>query len=145
MENKNKNDLFFVCSLIENVSRCTKNKKEYVVKCLGEEKIKKIYELADVYHSENLDKVTEEIIKECNIKEGNYILKTKNNKPTIWEIGRVYQNFILKVNSDEKYYIDTLINVLSSWIIEKIDNYESSLYYENTDYIYECFKENKII
>ena len=29
--------------------------------------------------------------------------------------------------------------------IKKIDNYNSSLYYENPDYIYECYKEGKII
>ena len=32
-----------------------------------------------------------------------------------------------------------------SWIIEKTDNYNSSMYYENPDYIYECYKEEKVI
>jgi hypothetical protein len=49
------------------------------------------------------------------------------------------------VNNDEKEYINTLYSVLSSWIIEKIDNYNSSMYYENPDYIYECYKEGKVI
>ena len=47
--------------------------------------------------------------------------------------------------SDKNEYINTLITVLTSWIISKIDNYNSSLYYENPDYIYECYKENKIL
>ena len=45
----------------------------------------------------------------------------------------------------EEEYIDTLLEVLSSWIIEKIDNYNSSMYFENPEYIYECYVENKII
>lgn len=49
------------------------------------------------------------------------------------------------VNNDENEYINTLYSVLSSWIIEKIDNYNSSMYYENPDYIYECYKEGKVI
>ena len=49
------------------------------------------------------------------------------------------------VNNNEEEYIDTLLEVLSSWIIEKIDNYNSSMYYENPSYIYECYKQNKII
>lgn len=49
------------------------------------------------------------------------------------------------VNGDKEKFIDTLIEVLSSWIIEYIDNYNSSLYYENPDYIYECYKEGKIL
>ncbi len=42
-------------------------------------------------------------------------------------------------------FIDTLYEVLTSWIIEKIDNYESSMYYETPEYIYECYKNNKIL
>ena len=49
------------------------------------------------------------------------------------------------VNNKEEEYIDTLLEVLSSWIIEKIDNYNSSMYFENPEYIYECYVENKII
>ncbi len=49
------------------------------------------------------------------------------------------------VNKNEDEYIDTLVKVLSSWIIEKIDNYNSSMYYENPGYIYECYIEEKIL
>lgn len=145
MEEQNKNDLFFLCSFIEYISRLTKNRKKYVVKKIGKEKLQNIYNLAEVYHSENIEKVAYEIINECNIENGNYILKIKNNKPTFWEIGRVYQRLILLVNPDKNKYIDTFIEVMCSWIIEKIDNYESSMYYENTDYLYECYKEGKVL
>ena len=37
------------------------------------------------------------------------------------------------------------MQVLSSWIIEKIDNYNSSMYYENPDYIYACYIEGKVL
>ena len=61
------------------------------------------------------------------------------------ELGRIYQRLIIMVNNKEEEYIDTLLEVLSSWIIEKIDNYNSSMYFENPEYIYECYVENKII
>ena len=111
------------------------------------EKIKKIYELAEVYHSENIEKVSDDFIEECNITLGNYdnISTCKYRIPTYWEIGRVYERLITKVNNGEQEYIETLIEVLSSWIIEKIDNYNSNMYYENPDYIYECYIQNKII
>ena len=145
MENNLKNNLFFVCSLIELLSRNTNNKKEYIVNKLGIDRITKIYNLAEVYHSENIDKIVQELIDECDIKIGNYKLKIKDNKPTFWEIGRVYQQLILNITNNETNYIEVLINVLSSWIIEKIDNYDSSLYYENSDYIYNCYIEGKIL
>ena len=141
------NDLFFTCSLIEYIARKTQNTKKEIVNKLGYEKIKKIYDLAEVYHSENIDKVADEFINNCKIEQGKYDIVTQieNRIPTYWEIGRVYQRLIKMVNSNIDEYINTTIEVLSSWIIEKIDNYDSSMYYENPDYIYNCYKEGYIL
>ena len=146
-ESQKDNDLFFVCSLIEHISRKTKNHKKYIIEKLEKENINKIYELAEVYHCEDIDKPADEFIEKCNIENGNYdiISECKFRIPTIWELGRVYQRLIIMVNNNENKYVDTLIEVFSSWIIEKIDNYNSSMYYENPSYIYECYIENKII
>ena len=147
-EPQKENDLFFVCSLVEYIARKTKNTKKYIVEKLGKEKIQKIYDLAEVYHSENIEKVSEELIEEANIEIGNYdiISKCEYNVPTYWDIGKVYKRLIVMLcNNDEEKYVDTAIEVLSSWIIEKIDNYNSSMYYESPSYIYECYKEKKVL
>ena len=146
-ESQKENDLFFVCSLIENISRKTKNTKKYVVEKLGKQNIQKIYELAEVYHSENLEKVTDEFIEECKIENGNYdvVANCEYRVPSIWELGRIYQRLIIMVDNTENRYIDTLYEILSSWIIENIDNYNSSMYYENPGYIYQCYVENKVL
>ena len=44
-ENKKDNDLFFTCSLIEYISRKTKNIRGDVVNKLGKTRISKIYDL----------------------------------------------------------------------------------------------------
>lgn len=141
------NDLFFTCSLIEYIARKTKNTIQEVVCKLGEENISKIYKLAEVYHCENIEKVSEEFIEDAGIKIGKYdkISECKYRIPTYWEIGKVYKRLIMMVDSNKANYVKTLIKVLSSWIIEKIDNYNSSMYYENPDYIYECYKEGKVL
>lgn len=146
-ENKEENDLFFTCSLIEYIARKTKNTKKYIVAKLGKSNIEKIYELAEVYHSENIEKVADELIEKAGIEQSNYdIISTcKYRVPTYWEIGKIYRTLILNVDNNPNNYIKTLIEVLSSWIIEKIDNYNSSMYYENPEYIYECYKEGKIL
>lgn len=146
-EPQEKNDLFFVCSLIEYIARKTKNNKKIIVEKLGKENIKKIYDLAEVYHSDNIDKIADDFIQECSITYGDYdnVTNCDYRVPSYWEIGRVYERLITMVNSNNSQYIDTLIEVLSSWIIKKIDNYNSSMYYENPDYIYECYKNNKIL
>ena len=146
-ESQKENDLFFTCSLIEYIARKTKNTKRKVVEKLGKENIKKIYELAEVYHCENIEKVSDEFIKNADKKIGTYdvVSNCKYNLPTYWDIGKVYKRLIIMVNNDENKYVDTLIEVLSSWIIEKIDNYNSSMYYENPEYIYQCYVEGKVL
>lgn len=81
------NDLFYLCSLIEYIT-----KKHIILKNMSvinkiKKKLEKIYLLAEVYHSENI----------------------------------------------------------TSWIIPKIDNYDSRIYYENPSFIYECQKEGKVL
>lgn len=49
------------------------------------------------------------------------------------------------VNPDRNKYVETTIEVLSSWIILHIDNYNSSMYYENPSYIYACYEEKEIL
>lgn len=146
-ETVNENNLFFVCSLIEYIARKTKNTKKLVVEKLGKENINKIYKLAEVYHCENIDKVSDEFIKKANIKIGEYdiISKCKYDVPTYWDLGKVYKRLIVMVNNNEDEYIETLMEVMSSWIIEKLDNYNSSMYYENPNYIYACYKEGRVL
>lgn len=90
-EPQNENDLFFVCSFVEYISRKTRNKKSYVVEKIGKETLQKIYDLAEVYHSENIEKVSDEIIEKAQIKPGNYdIISTcQYNVPTHWDIEKV--------------------------------------------------------
>lgn len=146
-EPKKDNDLFFVCSLIEYIARKTKNTKKEVIERLGTDNINKMYKLAEVYHCENIDKVSDEFIEKSGIKMGNYdnVSNCEYQVPTYWDIGKVYKRLIIMVDSNIDNYVQTLIKVLSSWIIEKIDNYNSSMYYENPNYIYECYKEGKVI
>lgn len=41
--------------------------------------------------------------------------------------------------------VEALIKVYNSFISEKIDDYNSSVYYENPSYIFECYRENKML
>lgn len=52
---------FFTCSLIDYIARETKNKRVDVVNALGKTRIRKIYELADIYHSDNIKRVSDKI------------------------------------------------------------------------------------
>lgn len=142
------NDLFFTCSLIDYIARKTKNTRTEVVQALGKQNLAKIYDLADVYHSDNIDRVSDDFIKEADIKTGNFdnVSACKYAIPTHWDIGKVYKRLIKSVAEYEKIgVIDALFNVYNSFISSKIDDYNSSMYYENPSYLLECYLEDKVI
>ena len=71
-EDKKDNDLFYTCSLIDYISRKTKNIRADVVNQLGRKRLEKIYDLADVYHCDNIDQVSEYFIAEAHIPTGRF-------------------------------------------------------------------------
>ncbi|HOI92044.1 MAG TPA: hypothetical protein PLK28_16200 [Candidatus Rifleibacterium sp.] len=145
-ENKQDNDLFFVCSLIEYVARQTKNTKADVVAAIGKKKLLKILELADVYHSENIARLTDELISEHNIKPGHFdnLTGCLYAVPTHWDIGKVYKRLVLAIAGETgANVVDLLVEVFNSPIARKIDDFNSSMYYENPDYIHESYKLGK--
>ena len=147
-ESQEDNNLFFTCSLIEYIARKTKNIRSEVVNKLGKDRISKIYELADVYHCDNIDAVSEDFINDANIVPGKFdnIAICVYAVPSYWDIGKVYRRLIKMVAKEEKIEIvDALIEVYNSFISFKIDDYNSSVYYENPNYIFECYKEQKMI
>lgn len=132
------NDLFYLCSLIEYMGRKTKNTRGFVVEALGAKELKHIYDFADVYHCENIEKIATELAEKHNIPTGNYdnINNLSDiNIPTHWDIGKVYSRMISTLSADTAELIPTLISVYTSWIATKIDNYRSSMYYENSSYL----------
>ena len=147
-EPKKDNDLFYTCSLIDYIARKTKNKRVDVVNQLGKERIQKIYDLADVYHCDNISRVADDFIKEAKIEQGYFdnVGECQYSIPTYWDIGKVYKRLIKQVAEDEKIdVVDALVQVYRSFLSNKIDDYNSSVYYENPSYLFECYKQNKML
>ena len=121
-------------------SRCCKRIRE---KTSGKD-----YDLADVYHCDNIDRVSDDFIAESGIIKGSFdnVGDCQYTIPTYWEIGKVYERLIKKVAENEKIsVIDALMQVYNSFISLKIDDYNSSVYYENPSYIFESYREKKIL
>ena len=132
------NDLFFTCSLIDYIARKTRNTRADVVNALGKKRLEKIYDLADVY----------DFIREADIESGNFdnVKDCSYSIPSHWDIGKVYKRLIKEVAKKSGIEtIDALIEVYNSFISPKIDDYNSSMYYENPSYLSECYFENKVI
>ena len=58
----------------------------------------------------------------------------------------MYKRLIIRISEEEqKDRIDALMEAYNSFISLKIDDYNSSVYYENPEYIFQCYKENKML
>lgn len=146
-EAKKDNDLFFTCSLIDYIARRTKNTRALVVNTLGVKRLTKIYELADIYHSDNIDRVCDDFINEAGIPTGKFdnVASARYAVPSHWDIGKVYKRLILGAAKETSAdIIETLIAVYNSFISDKIDDYNSSFYYESPQYILNTYLTNEI-
>lgn len=140
--------MFFVCSLIEYIGRKTKNHRNVVVNAIGKERLQHIYELADVYHSENIDKISDELIERYEIETGIFdnIATAEYAIPTHWDIGKVYKRLIIEVyEKQSKEPIDALIEVYNSWLSRKIEDFNSSVYYESPGYLYQSYLKGDVL
>lgn len=146
-EDPKENDLFFTCSLIEYIARKTKNKRSDVVNALGQKQIAKIYDLADIYHSDNIDRVSDDFINSAHIKTGSFdnISVAKYAIPSYWDIGKVYKRLISGIAREKNMdVIDALFEAYNSFVSEKIDDYNSSFYYDAPQNILNAFLYDEI-
>lgn len=147
-EKSKDNDLFYTCSLIDYIARKTKNVRATVVNQLGKKRLEKIYDLADVYHCDNIERVADDFIEEAGITVGSFdnVGDCRYAIPSHWDIGKVYKRLIKMIAEKENIEtVDALIKAYNSFISAKIDDYNSSVYYENPSYIFACYEENHMI
>jgi len=124
------------------IGRKTKNHRNVVVNAIGKDDLQHIFDLADIYHSENIDKLTFELTEKHNITNGIFdnVASAKYSIPTHWDIGKVYKRLIISVSKKEnKPLIDTLSEVYNSWLSRKIEDFNSSIYYESPEYLFQSY------
>lgn len=144
---KNNSDLFYTCSLIEFIGRQQKLKRSEVVQRLGIKTITQIYQYADVFHCEPIEKTADDFITRCNIPMGSFdnVADCRYSVPDYWTIGEVYERLIEDVSGEDMEHImERLMDVYTSWINDAISNYNTDFFYQSRGYIYECYKEGKI-
>ena len=147
-EDRLDNDIFFVCSVIEQIGRQTKNKRGEVVKRLGEKELSRLLELADILHCEPLEATSGRLIESYNVHEGNFdnITSCKYDIPSHFDIAKVYKRLVTEVTTEQQVPpVDALIAVYTSWLSDKIDDYNSSMYFENPQYLYASYTAGKAI
>lgn len=130
-----KNDLYFICYMIERVARKIHQRNSYVVNHIGKENLKHLISVANVLHAKNPLDVEEEWIEEYSLEKGNIHVTDVNSDlvekvPTPTQMGKVYQRLISDTALPEEDEVDGIIRVYNDPICDVIDNYNCSAYYE---------------
>ncbi|MDD4516449.1 hypothetical protein [Massilibacteroides sp.] len=95
-----------------------------------------------------MDKISDELIDNYHIEQGTFdnISVAKYAIPTHWDIGKVYKRLIIDLcNQQNKEPIEMLIEVYNSWLSRKIEDFNSSLYYESPAYLYESYIKGDVL
>lgn len=136
MNDKRKDDIYYVCTMIEYVSRLTDNRRKDVVKKMSKKDIEHQIKAAEVNHCLSYGQVADEWIEQYEIEKGTFdtIKDCRYEVPTVNAIGRVYQQLVTET-SEKDEEAQAIIDVFSSFISDEISNFNSSVYYSNPDYL----------
>jgi len=145
MSEKEENNLFYVCSLIEHVGRKTKNRRSNVVSAMDDRCIAHQLEYADMNHNLPFDRVSDELVAECGIKEGTYdtISGCRYPIPSETSIGRVYSTLIEETDKGDTG--ETLRKVFGSFISDEISDFANGVYCQNPSYLLESYKAGRLL
>jgi hypothetical protein len=130
-----KNDLYFLCYMIERVARKLHQRNKYVVNSISKDEWYHLISVADVLHCENPLKIEEEWIEEYLLEKGTFDISDVDYDlvdriPTATQIGKVYMRLIVNTLLPDEDYVEGLIRIYNDEICETIDNYNCSAYYE---------------
>ena len=143
-EDKKENDLFYLCSLIEFIARKTRNNPKRIVEKLGKKWLERIYDLADVYHSDLIEDVSDDLILSCKIEPGHFdnVSSCMYSVPSCWDIGKVYKRLILSIAAQDHIdVLSALSQFFSSEMVDAIENYNSDIYYQNNSTLMNMYLE----
>lgn len=149
MPNNPRNDIYYTASLLEYLSRKTKNRRADVARLLGITGIAGVYEFADVNHCLSFEQVSDELIEAYHIPQGDYdperyFTDRGEEIPAPTRIGKSYANLVCDIQPDPLKYPQALYGILCSKISEWMTDYYSAFYYSPRDYIlyrYELLRE----
>ncbi len=146
MSETERNDLFYVCSLIEYIARKTTNRRRIVVEALGEEGVKKQLLDAGVNHCLSFEQVSDELIEQYQIPTGDFdtITGCKYSIPSYLDIGKLYAIMIEDCAEPGKEASE-LIQIFSSFISDEISNFKTGLYYETPSYLECSYQEGRLL
>ena len=130
-----KDDLFFICYMIERVARRLHQKNKYIVNQIGRKEFEHLISIANVLHAMNPVSVEDQWIEDYLLKEGSFDITKVDRElvekiPSPIQMGKVYQRLISDTLQPGETEVSGILRVYNNSICDVIDNYNCSAFYE---------------
>ena len=141
-----KDDLFFICYMIERVARRLHQKNKYIVNQIGKKEFEHLISIANVLHAMNPDSVEDQWIEDYLLKEGSFDITKVDRElvekiPSPIQMGKVYQRLISDTLQPGETEVSGILRVYNNSICDVIDNYNCSAYYEPSYVIARAYQD----
>ena len=146
MTEKQRDDIYYVCSLIEFIARKTKNHRQDVIRHFSKADVERQLRLAEVNHCLSFEQVADELIQDYGISDGDFdtVKECRYDVPSFLSIGMLYQELVLSTMKNEDA-AQGIIDIFSSFISDEISDFNSNVYYTNPDYLRCSYLEGKML
>ena len=98
MTEKEKDNIYYVCTLLEYLSRKTHNDRKTIIEYFSKQDVEHLLYVAEVNHCLSFDQVSDELIEDFQIQSGNYDAETecKHTTSSVTSVGAAYQKLVLE-------------------------------------------------
>lgn len=146
MTKKERNDYFYVCSLIEYIARQTKNRRGEIIAKLEKTGVEKLLYDAEVNHCLSFEQVSDEVIEQYGIVCGDFdtVSDCKYAVPSFMDIGKLY-SIMIEDCAEEGKETEELMKIFSSFISDKISDFRTDIYFQNPSYLECSYKEGYLL
>jgi hypothetical protein len=89
-----------------------------------------------------MEKLVDEAVARHGIAEGTFdnVAACLYRVPTVFDIAKVYKRLIVAVATHRGIpLVGAVLEVYGSWVSGAIDDYNSSFYFENPDYVFQSY------
>ena len=140
------NDVYFVCYMIERVSRKLHQHNNYTVNALGYDELWHLLSVAAVQHCLPPEQAEADWIEQYHLTTGSFDITSVDTDlveriPSATQIGKVYMRLIQDTLQPNEDYATAIIRVYNDPICQIIDNYNSSAYYEPSYVIAKAYND----
>lgn len=128
MTEKQMDDVYYVCNLIEYTARKTKNHRQDIVRYFTKTDVERQLRLAEVNHCLSFEQVSDELVEDYNISDGTFdtVAECRYTVPSFTSIGRLYQGLVLSTMKNDDA-AQAMLDVFSSFISDEISDFNSNV------------------